>query len=133
MATNLEIITDALREINVIAETDTASAEQGDYCLQKLNDLMESEEELELGYFAQTSTTDDCPIPNWAHRAVKVKLASVIASHYGASISPELAVEIGDAWGMVIRKAMVDQVKPMDQSQMPIGTGHYGIGWDITR
>ncbi|MFM2115592.1 MAG: hypothetical protein RI908_1333, partial [Actinomycetota bacterium] len=42
MATNLEIITDALRELNVISEIDTPSAEQGAHALRKLNDLLEA-------------------------------------------------------------------------------------------
>ena len=40
MATNSEIITDALREINVISEVDSASAEQGSTGLTKLNRMI---------------------------------------------------------------------------------------------
>ena len=38
--TNLKVIEDALRDINVISEIDSASFEQGSYALRKLNQMM---------------------------------------------------------------------------------------------
>ena len=40
MSTNLQIITDALRSINVIDETETPSAEQGSHCLRQMNQML---------------------------------------------------------------------------------------------
>jgi hypothetical protein len=131
MATNLEIIADALREINVISEIDSPSAEQGAHALRKLNELLGSEEEIELGYFAQSSTTDTCPIPRWAERGVKAKLALEVASTYGATVSAELAAKLDEAWGVIVRKAMVEKLRERDMSSMPMGEGHYRT-WDIT-
>lgn len=131
MATNLEIITDALREINVISEIDSPSAEQGAHALRKLNELMASEEEIELGYFAQSSTTDTCPIPRWSERGVKAKLALEVASTYGATVSAELASKLDEAWGVIVRKAMVEKLRERDMTSMPLGESHYQT-WDIT-
>lgn len=82
MSTNLEIITDALRAINVLDETETASAEQGVYCLRQLNQMLAAWEvdDIALGYFAQTSTAVTCPIPDWAEVGVTNKLGIRVSS-----------------------------------------------------
>jgi hypothetical protein len=128
LATNLEVIDDALKELSVISETQSASPEQGAYCLRKLNEMLEAwtEDGIELGYFAQTLTTADCPIPAWAVRAVKACLAPEIASHYGAKVSQELAVKINDAYLSLLRKTLVEGAEPADMTHMPLGTGHGG-------
>jgi hypothetical protein len=135
MATNNEVISDPLKELNVIAETQSPSPEQGAYCLRKLNEMIEAWAEtdgIELGYFAQTLTTDNCPVPDWALRAVKACLAPKIASHYGASVSPELAVEIDQAYSALLRKVMSDSLRPADMSHMPAGSAG-GDSFDIER
>jgi hypothetical protein len=134
MATNLEIITDALRELNVISEIDTPSAEQGAHALRKLNDLLEAatEDGIDLGYYAQTLTTDNCPIPKWSERGVKLKLALELAPVYGSTVSAELASKLDEAWSQIVRKVAVENLKAMDMSSMPLGEGH-GVRWDITR
>lgn len=132
MATNLEIITDALRELNVISEIATPSAEQGAHGLRKLNELLEAatEDGIDLGYYAQTSTTDDCPIPKWSERGVKAKLALELSTVYGGGITPELIAKIDDAWGQVVRKTAVEKMRPMDLN-ISLGEGH-AVRVDIT-
>ena len=134
MTTNLEVIGDALRELGVLSETETASAEQGLHGLRKLNEMMEAwtEDGIQLGYFAQSATTDTCPVPAWALRAVKACLAPELAPTYGATISPVLAVKINDAYLALLRKVLVEGMEPADMSGMPQGSG-YGSFVDITR
>lgn len=134
MTTNAEVITAALREINVIGETDTASPEQGAYCLGQLNDMLElwTENDISIGYFEQSSTADDCPIPSWAKMGVQAKLAEAIAGHYGATISVELQRKIDDGYATIRRKCMVENMKPASMSHMPLGSGQIGRGVDIT-
>lgn len=131
--TNAEIINRALRELNVIAETDEASAEQGEKCLKKLNNMMElwRESDIDYGWFEQTSTSDDCPIPDYAELAVHTSLAILCAAQYGATVSPELAAVADRSWGIVHRKAVQEQLDNMSMSHLPAGTGHYGTGYDI--
>ena len=66
--TNTQVITRALREINVINEVQAPTAEQGAQALSKLNSLMEAwkEDSLDVGYFEQSTTSDTCPIPDYA-------------------------------------------------------------------
>lgn len=134
MSTNLEVISDALRDLNVISEVDTPSAEQGAHALRKLNELMETwtENDIALGYFKQTSTTDDCPIPDWAQKGVKAALSVDLAPTYGATISAELAKKYDDGFGMIQRKCINEKMRPARMDHMPIGSGNYGSGWDIT-
>ena len=131
--TNLQVINDALREINVISEVDDASSEQGKYALRKLNQMMEvwRESDVEVGYFAQTSTTGTCPIPDWAELAVTQGLAIACASKYGATVSAEMIAVADAAVHMLKRKTINEKLDNTDMSHMPPGTGHIGAGYDI--
>jgi hypothetical protein len=133
MATNLEVIGDALKEISVIAETQSPSAEQGAYGLRKLNEMLEAwtEDGIELGYFAQSDTTADCPIPAYAVRAVKACLSREVAPHYSAQITQELAAKINDAYLALLRKSLVEAAEPADMDHMARGSG-FGTWTDIT-
>lgn len=134
MSTNLEIIEDALREINVISENQTASPEQGKKSLRKLNQLMEmwKEESLDLQYFAQTKTTDVCPIPDWAELAVSTALGIYLAPGFSVPVPPDLPGIAGSAVKTVRTRLMAEELDNTDMSHMPRGTGHYGSGYDIT-
>ena len=133
--TNSQLITDALREINVINEVDTLSPEKGAECLRKLNQMMESfkESSVNLGYFKQTDTTADCPIPDWAELGITIALAVAVASKYGASVSAETAAVGSGEMGMIRRKLISEKLDNTDMTHMPIGQGHYGHGYDITK
>lgn len=127
MATNIEVISDALRELNVISEVASASAEQGAHGLRKLNEMMETwtENDIEIGYFKQSSTTDDCPVPEWALKGVKAALSIDLAPTYGATVSAELAKKLEDGFGTIQRKCMVEKMRPADMSHMPQGEGKF--------
>ena len=131
--TNLQIIEDALREINVISEVDSASDEQGSQALRRLNQMMASwkEQSLDIGYFRQTTTTDTCPIPDYAEEAVMLSLAASLAPRYGASLSVESAVILDQRLAELRQKAMRDLLDNTDMTHMPYGMGHYDR-YDIT-
>lgn len=136
MATNLSIIGDALRELNVIAETETPSSEQGSHGLRKLNQMLEqwTEDDIDFGYFAQSSTGDTYPGPQWTERAVTLNLALEIAPAYGsgASVTPMLLANADSAKNTVLRKSINEKLRNTDMSHLPYGQGHFGYGrWDI--
>jgi len=134
MSTILEIIDDALREINVISEVGTASAEQGKFGLRKLNQMMALWREtmdIDLGYFSQSTTGGTSPLPEWSELAVTTGLAIAMAPKYGASISQELAAVASSAVGSVQTKLIVEKKKGVDLSYLPVGSGHYGRGSNI--
>ncbi len=127
MTTNLTIIEDSLRDIGVISEIDSASAEQGSFCLRKLNQFMEvwKEDGVDIGYFAQGTTTDDIPIPDWAEIGVTAALSIAIAPNYGASVSPELIAIAEATGGMILRKSLAEKLTGLDMSHLPVGAGNY--------
>lgn len=131
--TNLQVIEDALREINVISEVDNASPEQGKYALRKLNQLMEvwKENDIDLGYFKQTTTTGTCPIPDWAELGVTMALGIMCAPKYGATVSRETAAVADTAMGMIGRKSISEKLDNADMSHMPVGSGWIGDGYNI--
>jgi hypothetical protein len=133
MATNLTLIEDALRDINVLSEVDSASAEQGSYALRKLNQLMEvwKENDIDFGWFAQTQTTATAPVPDWAEAGVTVALSIACAPKYGATVSRELAVIADVTIGMIKRKCISEKLENADMSHMPLGSGRLGYGYNI--
>ena len=126
MTTNLTIIGDALRDINVISEIDTVSPEQGKFGLRKLNQLMEmwKESSLDLQYFAQTSTTDTIPIPDWAELAVTHALAILMAPGMSAPISAELFALADITVNVVKIKLQSEALTHVDLSHLPAGAGY---------
>lgn len=127
MSTNLEIIEGALREINVLSEIESASAEQGAFALRKLNQIMDvlKEQDVDFGWFAQTATTDTIPIPDWAELGVTSALAIAAAPKYGATVSAELAAVADTSIEMIKRKSISEKLTNTDMSHLPVGTGNY--------
>ncbi len=127
MTKNLVIIEDALRDIGVISEIDSASAEQGSFCLRRQNQLFETwrEDGIDIGYFAQTSTADDIPIPDWAELGVTSALAIAIAPTYGATVSQELIAIADAAAGMILRKSLAESMTPANMNHLPLGAGNF--------
>lgn len=136
MATNIALITDSLRLLGVIAETEAPSAEQGAHALARLNRMLErwTEDGIELGYFAQTLTTADCPIPLWAEEGVISKLAQALKATYpSASLEPSVFDDNENGFGTIRRRALLDKLQPSDMSHMPLGQGSLGRTWDISQ
>lgn len=141
--TNLELITAALREIGVIHEVETPSPEQASHALGKLNRMIEAwtEEDIELGWFEQTSLSDTAPVPKWAEKGVVSKLALELHTNYpSALVSATLQDDGKNGFGTILRKCIVEKVQPADMSHMHPGSGKfdsdgvvsYDIGADTT-
>jgi hypothetical protein len=135
MATTvLNLISRALREINVIAETQTASAEQGTQCLEKLNDMLAlwKTEDIDFGWYEQSSTSGNAPITEQARPAIVSNLAIACASQYGASVSAELARVADYTKRRLLTLALQDNLDNVDMSHMARGLGKSQNGYDIT-
>jgi len=135
MTTNVAIITRSLRLLGVLSEGETASADQGSECLQHLNMMLEqwTENDIELGYFAQTSTAADCPIPLWAESGVVSKLAQRLQAIYPAgTLAPWVMNDSENGYGTIARRCLLALLQPSDMSHMPQGAGSFGRTEDIT-
>lgn len=132
MASNLALITIALRDLAVISEGETPSAEQGSHALAVLNPLMEALEVdgLSLGYFAQSDTTATCPIPAWAEKGIAAALAVDMAPTYGATVSAELAKKYDDGMATIKRAAINGALEGADMSHLPGGVWRWSIETD---
>jgi hypothetical protein len=129
MATNLDVLAAALGHLNVISEIETPSAEQGAHALARLNDMLQlwSEDGCDLQWFAQSSTADTYPLPDWTRQAVESNLAIAIAPRYGASASPELIALASSSYAAVLRKCIVENLRGANMDHMPMG--ERGRGW----
>lgn len=123
--TNADLIGDALRELNVISEIQTASPEQGAHALRKQNQMLAKwkEDGLDLGYFPQTITSDVCPIPDYAELGVTLSLAIAVASNYGATVSMELAANAMSAYDTILRTAVSAALPVGRMLNRPCGEG----------
>lgn len=123
--TNADVIGDSLRELNVISEIQTPSAEQYAHALRKLNQFMARwlEDGIDLGYFPQTSPSDVCPIPEYAEEGVIATLATKIASNYGATVSVELATSAVQGYDTILRRAMLSKLPTGQMLNRPCGEG----------
>jgi hypothetical protein len=113
--TNADLIADSLRELTVISEIQTPSAEQYAHALRKLNQMMAKwlEDGIEIGYYPQTSASDTCPIPDYAEIGVTLALAISCASNYGATVSQELGATASSAYDTILRTSI--------SARMPVG------------
>ena len=89
MATNLDIITTALRIINIINETEAAPSELASEGLEAMNDMLADWEVdgIELGYFPQTNLAATSPLEAKDRRGVKYNLGIEIAGRKNFPIS----------------------------------------------
>ncbi len=126
MSTNLNIIEDALRDINVISEVDSASPEQGKFGLRKLNQIMEAlkESDVDFGWFGASATTDTAPIPDWAELGITAALSIAMAPKYGASVSAELVAVGASSMNMIKRKGLAGKSNNADMTHLPAGAGN---------
>lgn len=129
-SSNLDIITDALRDLGVISEVQTPSAEQGAHGLRELNKLCAELEgdDVPLQWFEQTLTSDTFPIAKEYENAIAALLAARLAPNYGATISQELAAKIIAGNDHLTRVAVKAALKPYEGENMPCGSADsYGF------
>lgn len=121
--TNIQIITRALRKINVNPEGVTPTAEQTEDCLAELNTMMAKweEDDVFLQYFAQTSASDTFPCQEYTHQGVIGMLALRVAPNYSVAASQEAIDYARDGWDTILRKAMNKQLPRSDLSHLPHG------------
>ncbi len=126
MTTNVLIITDALRLLGVLAETETPTAEQGEHALRVLNRMVESwtEDGVNLGWFEQSLTTATAPLPKWSEKGVVSKLAQDLQATYpSSSLQAWVMDDSLNGYGLILRKAIHESMVPQDMSSMPLGNG----------
>ena len=129
-----EVIAQALREINVIGETQSPSAEQGKQSRDKLNSMMEMWRQdygVDIGWYETDSSTDTAEVPLVAWVALYTNLAIVCAPQYGRAVSPELYNLAESSRETLVGIELRNELDNLDMTHLPEGSGHYGTRYDI--
>lgn len=94
-----DLITDVLRQLVIISEIETPSAEQGQDAVTKLNDMMASLEAdgIDRGYNPKATSAEDIAIPDGDKAGIKAMLGVRLAEGYGIAVPPVMAA-LADAW-----------------------------------
>lgn len=122
--TNLELITDALRELGVIDAFRDPSAEDAALGLRKLNQLMADLEAdtVYLGYFAQTSVNDDLPLADGDAAAIVPVLAMSLSINFPSAVIPAALPFVADKnRSRLLREAVKSSAEESRLTNMPLG------------
>ena len=108
--TNLELITFALRILNVIDEVSGPSPEQTSLAMTVLNDMMANYDAdgLRVGWWPQTMSmlTSTCPLQDRDIRDVKILLAEELAMHFGIELTPTLVSEAEYSYKCIAKRSI---------------------------
>lgn len=125
--TAIDLITDALRLVNVIDQNDVPTAEMGENGLRSLNELMRDWEEdgIRLGWVTVNDQEDVLSLAERDERAVKFNFAVELAGEYG--IEPPARVEqiAADTYARVAKRAVQHVECSMDH--LPIAEPYLGM------
>jgi hypothetical protein len=126
MTTNRAVVTDALREINVLDADETASQEDAQLALRELNRMMAlmSGDGIDLGFPPQDSLADDFPLDATAEAQVVPLLAQRLLKHFpSATVGPSLLSDAEMARSQLMRAAVLANMEEADMSNLPGGEG----------
>ncbi len=129
MATNVEILRDALGLLGVLRETEQPSAEQGEHALRILNEMLEQwqAEGVRIGQWPQSDLNATSPLASNALPCVKASLAVALSPYYGVPLAPTEIVRAERLYRLLVRDAVNAEIEPADMSHLP---GVYQ-DWDI--
>jgi hypothetical protein len=135
--TNAEVIEAALRDCGVVAETQSASPEQGRIGLDRLNRMLMdwAVSGVDFGFFPQSSASDTCPIPTWAEKGVISKLAQALQLVYPSTGgSPLLYDDNENGYATILRQSALDKLQPLDMRHLGGRAGStYNVFTDTTQ
>lgn len=127
MATNLEIITDALRLLNVINNIQAPTSEQSSQGLTALNDMLADwqEDGIELGYYPQTSLAATIPVQDQYLRGIKYNLAEELSTSYGTELLPKAQQIAAKSYARLAKETL--EVVESSMDHLPSGYTYYDI------
>lgn len=118
----VDLITDVLRQLAVISEIETPSAEQGQDAVTKLNDLMASLEVdgINLGYNPKATSAEALVLPDGHKSAIKAMLGASLAEGYGLPVPPLMAAMADAGYKRLLREAVHGSMRE-SRSDSPLG------------
>src|SRR4051812_25375511 len=121
----LDLVTDTLRQLGVISEIETPSAEQGQDAVTKLNDLMASLEVdgIDLGYNPKATTAEALVLPAGHVVTIKAMLGVALAESYGLSPPPIMSAMAEAGYKRFIRYVVNDTMRQTSTTNVGYGEG----------
>lgn len=123
---NIDLITDALREIGVVDRHRSPSPEDAKLSLRKLNVLMANLERdgIDLGYFTQTDVNDELPLDDADAAAVMPLFAMFMTINYPSQQVPQTLPTLAAAnRQQLLREAVLNNAEEATLENMPLGEG----------
>ncbi len=129
MATNVEVIRDALGLLGVLREAEQPSADQGEHGLRILNEMLEQwqADGVRIGQWPQIDLNATSPLAANTLACVKASLAIALSPYYGTQVAPTEIVRAERLYRILVRDAVNAEIQPADMSHLP---GVYS-DWDI--
>lgn len=119
----LELVTDSLRRIGVIAESEDPSAESGQDATTRLNDLMfqKAENGVDIGWNRKATTADTVVLSDGIISGIKAELAELLAVEYGVELPPLVIKEAEESRNRLLRMTLQRQFQPQQNNSYPSG------------
>jgi hypothetical protein len=119
----LDLVTNALRDIAVIGETDSPTAEQGEDAVTRLNEIMASLEEsgISLGYNPKADTADTIVLPPGHVLTIRALLAISLCDVYPRAVPAFIAAMADSGYKRLLRQAIYKNIRETRTDNAPRG------------
>jgi hypothetical protein len=106
--TVIDFVTDVLRQLVIISEIETPSAEQGADAVTKFNDMMASLEgdDIKLGWNPKATTADTLVLPAEHMMGLKAMLGVRLAEGYGQPVPPVMQALANAGYERMLRQSL---------------------------
>lgn len=124
MATNREVITDALIEINVLDANETAATEDAMLGLRAMNRMFAllAADGIELGYPPQSSLADEFPLDEATQAQIHYLLAVALKPSFPAAQADQTLFALaGAARSQLLRTAVLANRQETSVTHAPLG------------
>ena len=123
----VDLVTDVLRQLAIISEIETPSAEQGQDAVTKFNDLMAdlAVDGIERGYNPKATTAEALVLPDGDKAGIKAMLGVRVCEGYGLPVPPVMGA-MADGWyKRALRQALHASMREV-VTDAPSGTTRRG-------
>lgn len=106
--TVVDFVTDVLRQLAIISEIETPSAEQGQDAVTKLNDLMAdlAEDGIDYGFNPKATSAEDIVLPDGQRAWIKARLGERLCEGYGLPCPPLMAALSNAGYNRALTKSL---------------------------
>lgn len=129
MSRNRDVVTAALRMLQVLDSTETASNEDAQQGLQQMNDMFAllAGDGADLGWPPQDNLSDDFPMDATVEAQTKPLLALHLHAFYPSVNLPEIVpIQARRALSQIQRTIVLQNLEEADLRNIPLGEANFG-------